>query len=375
MLSFAFAAVLAAANALAQSVSITGLGDLPGGKFRSRANSVSADGRVVVGESYVDDSFIAERAFRWTRAGGMENLGKLADVPGYSTAKAISADGNWIVGSSHSTRGFEAFRRSPTGEMEGLGAIIGGPVVSHGTGVSNDGRTAIGYAFYAQQRTEAFRWREGEGMQGLGFLGGQYARSSAAYAMSPDGSRIVGVSSYGVGEVAFLWTEETGMVSLGGLTTDYPSSTARDISDDGRVVVGQSSLNGRGRAFVWTQDGGMVPIAPTNEWGPITRATGVNADGSIVIGTGQLGEIFSFVWTPSAGYQILEDYLLRFGLDVTAQGWTRLQVSDITPNGRFIVGEATNPNGDQEAFLIEIPAPSVASLMAFASLVATRRRR
>ena len=60
---------------------------------------------------------------------------------------------------------------------------------------------------------------------------------------------------------------------------------------------------------------------------------------------------------------------------MTAQGWTRLQVSDITPNGRFIVGEATNPNGDQEAFLIEIPAPSVASLMAFASLVATRRRR
>jgi hypothetical protein len=39
----------AAAAAYGQAPSFLGLGDLPGGMFKSWANAVSADGRVVVG--------------------------------------------------------------------------------------------------------------------------------------------------------------------------------------------------------------------------------------------------------------------------------------------------------------------------------------
>ncbi len=48
--------------------SFMGLGDLPGGEFRSDATAVSANGEVVVGQS---DSALGHEGFRWTRSDGM----------------------------------------------------------------------------------------------------------------------------------------------------------------------------------------------------------------------------------------------------------------------------------------------------------------
>ena len=53
-----------------------GLGDLPGGNFYNQAYVVSADGSVVVGFS---NTALGIEAFRWTVAGGMEDLGDLPD--------------------------------------------------------------------------------------------------------------------------------------------------------------------------------------------------------------------------------------------------------------------------------------------------------
>ena len=54
--------------------SFLGLGDLPGGEYRSDATAVSANGKVVVGQS---DSALGQEGFRWTRSDGMVGLGDL----------------------------------------------------------------------------------------------------------------------------------------------------------------------------------------------------------------------------------------------------------------------------------------------------------
>ena len=54
---------------------MVGLGDLPGGEFRSEAHGVSYDGSVIVGSSYSTAG--RREAFRWTQADGMSGLGDL----------------------------------------------------------------------------------------------------------------------------------------------------------------------------------------------------------------------------------------------------------------------------------------------------------
>jgi hypothetical protein len=71
----ALAIQLAASSASATPM-FMGLGDLPGGEFRSNAFGVSANGAVVVARSY---SGSGREVFRWTEAGGMIGVG---DLPG-----------------------------------------------------------------------------------------------------------------------------------------------------------------------------------------------------------------------------------------------------------------------------------------------------
>jgi len=98
---------------------MVGLGFLTGDHY-SYANGVSADGNVVVGESYGSRS----RAFRWTSQ-GMANLGFLPGAT-ESSAKAVSPDGSVVVGSSGTSAGRQAFRWNVSGRvMVALGLLSG----------------------------------------------------------------------------------------------------------------------------------------------------------------------------------------------------------------------------------------------------------
>jgi probable HAF family extracellular repeat protein len=92
------------------------LGMLPGGG-ESVALGVSADGSVVVG--WARNAKGRQRAFRWTAARGMQNLGTLG---GYeSEALGVSADGSVVVGWAENAEGFRhAFRWTAAGGMEDL---------------------------------------------------------------------------------------------------------------------------------------------------------------------------------------------------------------------------------------------------------------
>lgn len=224
----------------ASSSGMVGLGDLPGGGFSSAAYAISDDGKVIVGRG---TSTSGEEAFRWTASTGMVGLG---DIPGGffgSSAEAVNADGSVIVGNGLSAAGIEAFRWTASGGMVGLGDLSGGAHHSRALDVSADGSVVVGFATTADG-LEAFRWTESEGMVGLGDLPGG-DKSSTASAISGNGAIIFGLGKTAAGNEVFRWTQSQGMQSFNALLKaegvpldGYNLYQLSDISDDGTIIVG-----------------------------------------------------------------------------------------------------------------------------------------
>ena len=83
------------------------------------------------------------------------------------------------------------------------------------------------------------------------------------WAISADGTTIVGEGASGSGTQAFRWTAGGGMAGLGDLAGGASGSVAYGVSADGSVVVGagRSAASGPGReAFRWTSGGGMAGL-------------------------------------------------------------------------------------------------------------------
>jgi probable HAF family extracellular repeat protein len=152
------ASVLLLLTTAGWSQSLTWLGTLPGYN-RSEASGVSADGSVVVGLA----SGAAEqpRAFRWTAAGGMQDLGTLGGSG--SAAYGVSADGSVVVGVAENAAGWDrAFRWTAAGGMEDLNTtyaslLTNGSVLIEANAISPNGRYIVGWGWNAAtRRYEAF---------------------------------------------------------------------------------------------------------------------------------------------------------------------------------------------------------------------------
>jgi probable HAF family extracellular repeat protein len=343
--------------------SFQGLGDLPSGSFLSIARGISADGAVVTGfGTYEFQEGITwySQAFRWTETEGMVGLGSVFGYPTWSQAYAVSADGLVVVGRSVSELSDEeAFRWTSSSGMVGLGDLPGSYPASEALGVSEDGSVIVGFSYSSASghAPEAFRWTAATGMVGLGDLpGGLFG--STAYGVSGDGTVVVGNSitreepylTYR----AFRWTQAEGMVNLGilpGTSPDYWSS-AFAASRDGSVIVGRSGPE----AFRWTPMEGMIGLGdlPGGIFG--SSATAVSPNGLFIVGTGR-SEAGSeaFLWDGARGMRNIREILTNdFGLDLT--GWMLSEAKGVSTDGRTIVGQGINPNGDTEAWRAVLPS-------------------
>jgi len=127
--------------------------------------------------------------------------------------------------------------------------------------------------------------------------------SSFAEAMGiNDANQVVGYSYTETGTVAFLWSEDTGEINLGGLGNAH--SIARAINNRGEVV-GQSYIAGTSatqHGFIW-KNGAMTDlntlIVPGSGW-LLWDATDINDDGLIVGGGILNGHAHAFLLTPVA---------------------------------------------------------------------------
>jgi probable HAF family extracellular repeat protein len=360
-----------------QAANFTGLGYLPGGDF-SYAADVSADGSVVVGTSgrasSLDGTSFRE-AFRWTAEDGMVGLGYIGFigdegyVPG-SYAADVSADGSVVVGYADGAvipdSGFAgAFRWTAEDGMVSLGVLNPSDIESFAFAVSADGSVVVGRSDDGAWE-EAFRWTAEDGMVGLGYISGSYGFNSGAHAVSADGSVVVGSSTYSwdFEDEAFRWTAEDGMISLGF------EGGAHAVSADGSVVVGGDGYYSEQDAFRWTAEDGMVSLGvlPGSYW---SDAYAVSADGSVVAGSsfGDFGAI-AFIWDNTNGIQDLKDLLLyEYSLDLI--GWSLTSANGLSADGKVIVGSGINPNGYYEAWLANIrpvPEPATMILLSFGLL-------
>ena len=319
------------------------LGNFPGQTGSSEGYGVSTDGTTVVGYG----SAGGQKSFRWTSAGGMENLDGTS-----SAAYAASADGLVVVGGS----GGLAYRWTG-GTMTSLGDLPGGSTYSLAYDVSDDGALVIGSSNSAAG-SEAFVWTAEGGIVGLGDLPGG-AFTSVAYAMAADGSTIVGYSTSASGTESCRWTRDGGgnwvIAGLGDLDGGSFYGIAYGASADGSIVVGQSSSTAGYEAFLWTAAGGMVSLGDLEGDGVNARARAVSADGQIVVGRGRTATGYeAFIWTPEGGMRLLQEYLATEYDVILPAGWVLLEAFGISADGTTIVGSARDPLGYTEAWIVKI---------------------
>jgi probable HAF family extracellular repeat protein len=323
------------------------LGDLAGGTTFSEPNALSNNGLVVVG---VSNSTNGVEAFRWTQTGGMVGLGDLTGGVFNSVAYGVSSNGSVVVGTGRSDSGTEAFRWT-SGGMVGLGDLAGGSFKSEGWGLNaGDGSILVGPSTSANG-AEAFIWTSGGGMVGLGDLAdGTF--NSRAYATNSNGAIIVGRGTSANGVEAFRWTAG-GLQALGDLAGGSFASVALGISSQGSVIVGYGTTASGTQAFRWTASGGMVAL-PLLAGTTTSFAQGTSADGAVVVGTATGAGNTPFVWTQSDNTsRSIATVLADAGVSLT--GWTLETAVAISPDGKWVIGRGTNPTGDTEGWLAQLP--------------------
>lgn len=273
------------------------------------ASATSADASVVVGMARADSA--CPQPFRWTESAGVVGLGVLSPgLPAFaegSRATDTSADGGVVVGyqrgpdAANFEPAFKAWLWTEAGGMIDLGHLPdsnGVYQVVEATAVSSDGSTVVGFDISIGQSVRAFRWTQASGMVFIGDLSGGLVESYARD-VSADGGVVVGSSSSDLGDQAFRWTQAGGMVALGDLPDGEFASDATAVSADGSIVVGRANivspqLGGGSHAFIWDGANGMRDLRGLlieqgaqglTGW-RLDWPTGISADGRVIAGWG-----------------------------------------------------------------------------------------
>jgi probable HAF family extracellular repeat protein len=255
------------------TVQQTDLGTLGGDS--SEAVAISDNGQVV-GSSVTAEG--ATRAFSWTAAGGMVDLGTLG---GASFAGAVNDEGQVVGGSFLLDNTLHAFSWTAAEGMVDLGTL-GGSWSS--TADVNDRGQVVGSSATPSGDRHAFSWTAAGGMVDLGTLGG---RSSDAVAVNENG-QIVGNSELPTGAwQAFSWTPRGGMIDLGAPPGNGSFSNVVGLNDNGQVV---------GPDWLWTAAGGMVSLGAG-----CAQPVGINNSGQVA-GTRRTADHWhACLWTPWGG--------------------------------------------------------------------------
>ena len=349
-------AVASEATAASQA-EFFGVGSL-GGEV-TLGTDLSGDGRVAVGGC--DPSLAQCEAWTWTQEDGLQPLGFLP-FEDESFAEGASFDGTFVSGRGEG----DAFRWS---ESLGHERISFNSNSSFGVSISDDGGSVIGNALSgASLNINAWRWRPGVGFDLVQFIpaasggtdiGGFFTSTSA------DGEIITGWTGPSQGETdAFFRTgaATTPLPSLPDLGCACGGSKANGITGDGDFVVGQS----QGQAVRWTSAGVILPLGflfsgvPANASEQLSSGFDTSEDGSAIVGAATnltTSEERALIWTEQEGMREVRAVLINSGLDLT--GWQLTAAAAVSADGKTILGNGTNPQGDAEAWVAVLPGPPI----------------
>lgn len=349
----------ALARSLQAFITLTPLGDLPGGDFYSFTSDVSADGSVVTGSGKNEVDY---EAFIWTESEGMIGLGFLpGGVYQMSFGSAISADGKVVVGSSFSDRGYEAFRWDSDSGMIGLGDLSGGVFSSGATGVNQDGSVVVGSS-KSSNGEESFIWNELDGMVGMGGLpDSNNTFFSSASAVSADGKVVVGSASPTLTNrqfKAYYWesgSNSTGLIQLLDSSFDHLENTAGGISPDGKYVAGVVG----GVPYILNRDKPVLTPLALLPGAEDSYASDLSADGEIIVGRVKVNDRWTAViWVKQGEIYWMSSLNDLFDdLGINRNGFSMNGISSISGDGSTIVGEGVNSEGHNEAFHLRMEMP------------------
>ncbi len=322
----------------------TGLGHLAPAPGFSRANAISPDGTIIVGQASITPG---PAAFMWTEADGMQPLPELAGGTYEASASAVT-DSGIMVGQSAGFQGSEAVRWVG-GSLQQLGELSGGVYFSVATGISSDASRVVGSSA-AGPGVLACDWNPS--IASLSLPAG--VTLGSANAITPDGQFAVGEGLDSIGTVALVWLLST-PASLPRL---IPTGDMRAlaISTDASTIVGAATTSNGSEAFRRVG----VTITPLGDLagGPVDSvARAVSGDGTVVVGraTTDAGSE-AFLWTPTDGMRRLIDVASAGGAIVA--GWTFIEATGISSDGRSIVGYGVDPNGRTQAWLLRLDETS-----------------
>lgn len=304
---------------------------VPAGFERARVTGISGDGTTVVGvlvASPVGQG--PDRAFRWTRGGGVEILPLL---PGYdrAAASAVSADGSIVMGWNRTgaAEWFEVFRwTAATGAVDAQFGNVGIRAGSADLSVVA-GSTFVGGFFWAQP------W---------GYV--PLFEPSVVSGVTSDGRTLLGDRQPAAG----LFT----ITLPGGGQSPIPppaqgSPYSGGISRDGRVIVGLMAFPSPqpAAAFSWTAAGGYRLLqggSPTSS--DLVRT---NRDGTVIAAAAPNAAI----WT-NGEYHDVAAMLASMGVTEVSQ-WTLNRAPLVSDEGRALAGTGVGPLAPEQGWVATLP--------------------
>ena len=338
-----------AAATIAKAGAITDLGTL-GGSF-SFANGINDSGQVVGFSSTAGDATVG--AFLYS-GGVMTNLGSLGGLA--SEANGINASGQVVGYSSEAGSATELAFLYSGGVMTNLGTLGGSQ--SDAYAINNAGQV-VGYSYTAGNAAADPFLYSGGVMTDLGSPNGS---NSTATGINASGQIVGDTSSSG-----FLYSGGV-MTSLGTLGGD--NSLPTGINDAGQIVGSSATADDpAGDAFLYS--GGVMTDLGTLG-GDNSGAYAINASGEVVGTSATTGDAAfdAFLYTTSSGMIDLNSLL------PAGSGWS-LQVATAINDSGLVVGFGINPEGQQDAFLMDTtPEPaSMALFGAGAAILAMMRKK
>ena len=330
---------------------------------------MSADGSVIVGTFIFGDK--VRNAFRWTSAGGLEDIG------GNMNNVAISRDGKTIVGSALDSQGVQNAAIWMSGRnWKVLGGVPGGvpgtgagvlQSLSTGLGVSADGSVIVGYANVANSKAHAFRWDALSGMTDLGVL--VKDTGSSANGVSADGNAVVGWTE---NPAAGTWVGDrhSGVVFVDGIARFvHPygwAGEAAATNDVGSTIVGRfhptnAAYETSATTWRWSawdgrlEDLGAVPLGPGINPGEYSsEPLALSDSGNVVVGIAGALQPLAAIWTPATGMVTVAGFLTANGVTSHAQ-WQLTRALYVSPNGKVIAGSGFNPQMLAESWIVTLP--------------------
>ncbi|WP_334158509.1 autotransporter domain-containing protein [Oryzomicrobium sp.] len=257
----------------------------------------------------------------------------------------MSGDGSVIAGSTENTAAGNAETAvlwTNGGTTSQLLATPANTTSSAAQAISLDGSTLVGWGIQSGNRI-ALLWTSA-GVSILPSLAGA-TTDNKAEGISATGQYAVGFNSVSNQYEAVRWDIANNSVTALGQLAGGMGSMAKAISADGAIVAGTAfdSLHHQ-RAFVWREATPVMTELPmlTGAYNQ-SSAEAISSNGSTVVGLVYGSSTRAVYWTVDSTTATVHDL-------GTLPGKTDSWATNISANGQVIIGHSSNGGNDQTAF-------------------------